>query len=58
MGCYPTSPRSSFKELRNLPKDHPPLKAKARNRWYVPDPKKNVDVDTLRNKRLLEEFWS
>jgi len=22
-----------FKEWRNLPKDHPPLKAKARNRW-------------------------
>ena len=38
--------------------DHAQLKAKARNRWYVPDPKKNVDVETLRNKRLLEEFWS
>ena len=34
------------------------MKAKAKNRWYVPDPKKNVDVETLRNKRLLEEFWS
>jgi hypothetical protein len=43
--------------LRNLPKDHPQLKAKAKNRWYIPDPKKNVDVETLRNKRLLEEFW-
>ena len=49
---------SQFKELRNLPKDHAQLKAKAKNRWYVPDPKKNVDVETLRNKRLLEEFWS
>ncbi len=49
---------TQFKEFRNLPKDHPELKAKARNRWYVPDPKKNVDVETLRNKRLLEEFWS
>ena len=49
---------TQFKELRNLPKDHAQLKAKARNRWYVPDPKKNVDVETLRNKRLLEEFWS
>jgi hypothetical protein len=38
--------------------DHAQLKAKARNRWYVPDPKKNVDVETLRNKRLREEFWS
>lgn len=49
---------TQFKDLRNLPKDHPQLKAKAKNRWYVPDPKKNVDVETLRNKRLLEEFWS
>jgi hypothetical protein len=49
---------TQFKELRNLPKDHPQLKAKAKNRWYVPDPKKNIDVETLRNKRLLEEFWS
>jgi len=49
---------TQFKELRNLPKDHAQLKAKAKSRWYVPDPKKNVDVETLRNKRLLEEFWS
>jgi DNA modification methylase/transcription initiation factor IIE alpha subunit len=49
---------TQFKELRNLPKDHQQLKAKAKNRWYVPDPKKNVDVETLRNKRLLEEFWT
>ena len=49
---------TQFKELRNLPKDSPQLKNKAKNRWYVPDPKKNVDVETLRNKRLLEEFWS
>jgi hypothetical protein len=49
---------TQFKELRNLPKDHAVLKAKAKNRWYVPDPRKNVDVETLRNKRLLEEFWS
>ncbi len=49
---------TQFKELRNLPKDHTQLKAKAKNRWYVPDPKKNVDVETLRSKRLLEEFWS
>jgi hypothetical protein len=46
------------KELRNLSKDSPQLKARAKNRWYVPDPKKNVDVETLRNKRLLEEFWT
>ena len=49
---------TQFKELRNLAKDAAQLKVKAKNRWYVPDPKKNVDVETLRNKRLLEEFWS
>jgi DNA modification methylase len=49
---------TQFKELRNLAKDSVQLKGKAKNRWYVPDPKKNVDVETLRNKRLLEEFWS
>jgi hypothetical protein len=49
---------TQFNELRNLPKDATPLKNKAKNRWYVPDPKKNVDVETLRNKRLLEEFWT
>ena len=49
---------TQFKELRNLTKDAAPLKSKAKNRWYVPDPKKNVDVETLRNKRLIEEFWS
>jgi hypothetical protein len=49
---------TQFKELRNLPKDHAQLRQKAKDRWYVPDPKKNIDVETLRNKRLLEEFWS
>ena len=49
---------TQFKVLRNLPKNDKTLQAEAKNRWYVPDPKKNVDVETLRNKRLLEEFWS
>src|SRR5712691_8667859 len=31
---------TNFKELRNLPKDDPSLRAKARDRWYVPDPNK------------------
>lgn len=48
---------SDFKDLRNLPKDHAQLRQKAKDRWYVPDPKKNIDVETIRNKRLLEEFW-
>ena len=49
---------TNFKELRNLPADHAMLKAKARDRWYVPDPKNQVQVEQLREKRLLEEFWS
>ena len=47
---------SNFKELRNLDKDNPSLKAKARNRWYVPDPNKAGDLERLREKALLKEF--
>jgi DNA modification methylase len=49
---------TQFKELRNLAKDDRKLRYKATDRWYVPDPKKNIDVETMRNKRLLEQFWS
>ena len=31
---------TNFKELRNLAKDDPVLQAKAKDRWYVPDPNK------------------
>ncbi len=47
---------SNFKELRNLTKDNPLLKAKAENRWYVPDPNKAGDLEKLREKALLKEF--
>jgi len=47
---------SNFKELRNLDKDNPSLKAKARNRWYVPDPNKAGDLERMREKALLKEF--
>ena len=49
---------TNFKELRNLTPDNAILKAKARDRWYVPDPKNQVQVEQLREKRLLEEFWT
>jgi len=49
---------TQYKTLRNLPKSDTMLQQQAKNRWYVPDPKKNIDVETLRNKRLLEEFWT
>jgi DNA modification methylase len=47
---------SNWKELRNLPKDDPTLVAKARDRWYVPDPNKAGDLEKLRDKALLKEF--
>lgn len=47
---------SNFKELRNLPKDDPGLKSKAKDRWYVPDPNKASDLEKLRERALLREF--
>jgi DNA modification methylase len=47
---------TQFKELRNLPKDDARLKDRAKDRWFVPDPAKAVDVEAVRNKRLLQEF--
>lgn len=47
---------SNWKDLRNLEKDDPQLIEKARNRWYVPDPNKQQDVEARREKALLREF--
>ena len=47
---------SNFKELRNRVKDDPALRAKAKNRWYVPDPNKAGDLEQLRERALLKEF--
>ncbi|MCL6590795.1 MAG: site-specific DNA-methyltransferase [Firmicutes bacterium] len=47
---------TNFKELRNLPKDDPLLRAKAKGRWYVPDPNKAVDLEKIRERALLREF--
>ena len=47
---------SNFKELRNLKKDNPALKEKAKNRWYIPDPNKAGDLEKLRERTLLREF--
>jgi hypothetical protein len=47
---------TNFKELRNLAKDDPALVAKAADRWYVPDPAKQIDLEKLRDKALLTEF--
>ena len=48
---------TNFKELRNLPKDDLTLRTKATDRWYVPDPNKAGDLEKLRERTLLREFW-
>ncbi len=47
---------SNFKDLRGLEKDDPPLQAKAKDRWYAPDPRKAGDLEKLRERSLLKEF--
>jgi len=47
---------SNFKELRNLAKSDPALRAKGKDRWYVPDPNKAGDLEKLRERSLLKEF--
>ena len=47
---------SNFKDLRNLAKDDPALKAKGKDRWYVPDPNKAGDLEKLREQALVREF--
>ena len=46
----------NFKDVRNLEKDDPKLKAKAKQRWYVPDPRKEVDLENIRQRALMREF--
>lgn len=47
---------SNWPEMRNLQKDDSALMAKAKDRWYVPDPNKAGDLEKLREKSLLKEF--
>lgn len=47
---------SNYKSLRGLDKEDPRLVAEARDRWYVPDPAKQGDLEILREKALLREF--
>lgn len=47
---------SNYKDLRNLSKDDSALQAKAKDRWYVPDPNKVADLEKLRERALLREF--
>jgi len=47
---------TNFKDCRKLEKQDPKLKVKAMDRWYVPDPGKQGDLEALRSRRLLAEF--
>ncbi len=47
---------TNWSEYRNLEKSDPRLKAKAADRWYVPDPNKAQELEKLREKSLLKEF--
>ena len=47
---------SNFKDLRGLEKDDERLKAKAKDRWYLPDPGKAKDLEQKRERSLLNEF--
>ena len=47
---------TNHKDLRKLEKDDPKLIAKAKDRWYVPDPNKAADLEKLRERALVKEF--
>jgi DNA modification methylase len=47
---------TNFKDMRGLGKDDLKLKAKAKDRWYVPDPNKAEDLENVRSRALLREF--
>ena len=48
---------TNFKDCRKLAKDDPALVEHAKDRWYVPDPKKASDLEKVRERALLREFW-
>ena len=47
---------SNFHELRSLDKSDSKLISKAKNRWYVPDPRKETDLERVRHRALMREF--
>ena len=48
--------RRNYHDMRGLENTDGKLKTKAMNRWYVPDPNKQADLEKLREKTLLREF--
>lgn len=47
---------SNFREMRGLDKNDEQLRMKAKDRWYVPDPRRAGDLEQLRERALLKEF--
>ncbi len=47
---------TTYREYRNLAKTDEFLIGEARDRWYVPDPNKQSDLEKLRVRGLLREF--
>ena len=47
---------TNHKDLRGLDKSDKRLVAKAKDRWFVPDPNKAQDLEKRREKALLKEF--
>ena len=47
---------TNFRNMRGLDKNNPDLIAKAKDRWYVPDPNKSADLEKVRLRSLLKEF--
>lgn len=46
----------NYHDLRNLSKEHPDLREKARDRWYVPDPGRAEELERRNRRGLLREF--
>lgn len=47
---------TNFKELRGLEKNDPQLLNKAKDRWFVPDPNNEEQLQALRERDLLKQF--
>lgn len=48
--------RGNYPDLRGLNATNAKVIEKAMNRWYVPNPKKQADLEKLRERSLLREF--
>lgn len=46
----------AYHDLRGLDNNDRKLKEKAKNRWYVPNPNQQSDLEKIREKNLLREF--